>query len=334
MSFQLLAHILPQAASQGCSLSEASYLYLQDLGKAPKPAPGQRGRYSVDETLRCLFTLRLSASRIRELAGEEHEHPVSHAQFRRFREWGLLPEPDADGLYPLSTLAALLAALGCPIYDMARRTLCLRLAWQRFPVPGAIICRAMLALTASADSFRGHGDKAKQLERLLAPEPSYEGQPSYLTLMLAEQQALLAGWRFPPFPEWYGALSGEGGYHTDDGNGAHVGGSLAELVCLKCEQRWQDHFDSRVGFWYTTILNLRHAGRLIDSRFDERRDDAIDIPIEEAATILAVRELSQLLYQHRRARELEQAGRLSPLGHVIPEPTASEQGEPVRAVPF
>ncbi len=423
-TFQPLARILEQAASQCCSLSAATYLHLQKLGKAPNSTPGQKKRYRAsaslrrllkvqvepagaaeprllsrdrirqlvgrpdalglslpdalaalltcypaDEALRCLLTLRLSSSRIRELASEEHGHPVTDAQFKRFEEWGLLPAPytSADferdraqiaksrgvpldqldpqdkevrklaeqvGLYPLSTLGVLLTALRCPIKDMPRRTLCLRLAWERFPVPGAIVRKAMLSLTASADSFRGHKEKAEQLLQLLAPEPNPEGQPNYLALMLREEQALLSGWHFPPFGEWHGVLSGEGDYHTDDGDGAHVGISLANLDCPKCEQRWLDCFDSRVGFWYTGILNLRHVGRLIDGRFGESREGAADIPIEQTVTILAVRDLSQYLYRRQRAREFERAGRLSPLGHVLPEPTANKQEEPVRAVPF
>ena len=118
--------------------------------------------------------------------------PVSGEQFRDYRAWGLLPEPDGDGRWSEETSARLIRIreLGGSVRQMPRRVILLRC--EGFPVPADNLRDAMGAVARTIPT------PARSMKQVLRVRRR-TGEPA---APAPSQRQARAAWKPPPPGQW------------------------------------------------------------------------------------------------------------------------------------
>lgn len=137
----------------------------------------------------------LSEWALRERAAEEG-FPVSGEQFHKYRTWGLLPEPDADGRWSEDWIARLIRIreLGGSVRQVPRRVILLRC--EGFPVPAENLRDAMCAVARTIPT------PARSMKQVLRVRRR-SGEPA---APAPSQRQARAAWRPPPPGQWVDIL--------------------------------------------------------------------------------------------------------------------------------
>src|SRR5438132_1309070 len=137
---------------------------------------------------------------------------VTGQQFRRYQEWGLIPD-SVDGGWTAETVGRLveIRKLGKQIRSLPRRVVFLRRDYARFPVPTAKLRDAMAEIVSQSSGFQARKRKMKriddasewwlreQIARIEAETLTFRGQ--------ARRLPSEAIWRRPDAPTWPGIIS-------------------------------------------------------------------------------------------------------------------------------
>jgi len=186
---------------------------------------------------------------MRALAGE-----MPASQLREYSAKGLIEEPGADGRWPASELQRLLVAkaMAADVHSIARRVLRMRGDPYGYPVAGAKLQAAMVAVVPTIHKpIR----KAGRIAAYAIPWP----WPSIRSRVLGEIRFGVVKRRvIPPFGRWDEILRS-----TDPAR-----------------------FDQLAERWYAIVQRVMPTG------FPAGTDPLADIPLEEQITIYAVLDLA------------------------------------------
>ncbi len=198
---------------------------------------------------------RVTAGWLRARASEAG-YPVSGDNFDGFRTWGVVPEPDDDGLYPADALQAIVRAreLGAePGLKMLYRRV-VRLRCEGFPVPDAKLVDA-LAKTAATLQRPARTMTAVRQVRARVGNPTAT-KPS----RRAAARERLEGWQPPPPERWREVMSRV----------------IAEAV------------GARFGLWCYLGGAILHHANLAE-------DELTGIPLHDVVALLAVHDAAAAL---------------------------------------
>ncbi len=220
-------------------------------------------------------------------SAQEKGWPTTHSQLWSYVHYGLLQGP-VDGLWDESTLAKLLQIrrLSRTIRSLPRRVVYLRSNYIDYPVPTALLRKAMIDM---APSVKAAKRKTRQIEAAL--RQMFEGIREVCpycgqSKSLRPERKIVRLWRMPKVEDW--------------------------PAVLRTKSITNELFERQAALAYYTRSMLAGYGLVIDKRIepptiaakhglDKRRIETIavkhaaDIPLEEQAVILMVRNLSMLI---------------------------------------
>ncbi|MGC8669490.1 MAG: hypothetical protein ACP5VE_15390 [Chthonomonadales bacterium] len=226
----------------------------------------------------------LSEWKLRMRAEKELGGQISHKQFQLYRQWGLIPEPNAEGRWEEDVARRLVeirrAEKECR--SLPRRVILLRKDFTRFPVPTAIVVKAMLEITPTIVS------PARKMKRIHKAVTKFSDYNALFAFVIPKRIPTGCLWRPPTQPERWIQILNEWEVRTHDGR---------EVLWNK---RLEMEREPRLAMAY-------HLDGVLEF-FLKGQDDAlhrsfVEIPFEERVTLLYIRDLSLTTRACEQAKE-------------------------------